>query len=231
MNEDPETKNLLSTTAPYYDPVEELANEARNELGAMLKFVKGKWKIGDDEVPMGTAYIAGVDQLVRGWIRFEDKKRAESILRRRKEGALPERDELSYTDKSDWPLDGKGIPRDPWEKQYYLPLLPVDDDGELVTYVTSSVGGRIAVGKLCDVFLSNRRCRPIVALDVSSFKSKDYGDVISPAFKVVEFEQDPAEPEPTGPALASAPAAKIALAKPQSKKAAFGEDLDDSVPF
>jgi hypothetical protein len=70
--------NLPSTS--YVDPLDELAAEARNDLGAMLKFVKGEWKIGDTTVPAGTEYVAYVDQLIRGWIRFDDKKVVERIL-------------------------------------------------------------------------------------------------------------------------------------------------------
>ena len=71
-----ETQNLPTT---YIDPVEELANEARNNIENALKFVKGEWTINDEKVPDGAEFVACVDHLVRGWIRFDDQKVAERI--------------------------------------------------------------------------------------------------------------------------------------------------------
>jgi hypothetical protein len=180
-------------------------------------------------VPNGVELIAYVDHLVRAWIRFDDQKRAESILRRRGDKErLPDRDELSYAEESEWPRDSKGKARDPWAKQLFCPLIAVND-GKLVTFVTGSVGGRIAIGKLCDAFLNNDRRRPIVKLDVSSFKSKEYGEIASPAFQIIGYEDEPAEqpPEPT-----SAPSAEVTALpanKPKTKKAKA--EFDDEIPY
>ena len=190
------TNNEQNITVAYADPLEELAAEARNNIENALKFVKGEWTINDEKVTAGAEFVACVDHLVRGWIRFDDQKVAERILVRRSEKKqLPERDDLSFADESEWPRDNKGVPRDPWVKQFFIPLLSTND-GKLVTFVTGSVGGRIAVGKLCDAFLNNERRRSIVKLDVSSFKSKDYGKVDSPAFRVIGFDEKPAEEPP-----------------------------------
>ena len=74
-----------------------------------------------------------------------------------------------------------------------MPLL--DGDGALVTFISGSVGGRIATGKLCQSFLKNK-ARPIVKLDVGSFRSKDYGTISSPEFSIVGFEGVEAEDTP-----------------------------------
>src|SRR5262249_50322017 len=59
--------------APTYDnPWLQVAAESSGNFGKLLKFVKGKWEVGDDEVPIGTEYIAHIDQLARGWVHFED---------------------------------------------------------------------------------------------------------------------------------------------------------------
>jgi hypothetical protein len=222
-----ETQNLPTM---YIDPLEELAAEARNDLGAMLKFVKGKWTIGDDEVPAGTEFIVHIDHLVRGWIRFEDKKVVERILLRRDDRKqLPDREDLSYASQDDWPRDSKGVRRDPWAKQFFVPLLSVND-GTVVTFVTGTVGGRIAVGKLCDVFLNNDRKRPIVTLDVSDFKTKDYGTVESPSFKIISFEDEPAEPPPT-PESVPPTAATTVKVLPAKKAKKSNNDMDDTIPF
>ena len=44
--------------------------EGANELGTLLKYSKGHFIIGTDEVPMGTEYIAHVEHWVRGFVKF-----------------------------------------------------------------------------------------------------------------------------------------------------------------
>jgi hypothetical protein len=224
-----ETQNLPTTT--YVDPVEELAAEARNNIENALKFDKdGGWTINDEKVPDDVEFVAYPDHLIRAWIRFEDEKVVERILvRRGDKKSFPERDELSYAEENDWPADSKGKRRDPWGKQLYLPLLSTND-GKIVTFVTGSVGGKIAIGKLCDAFLNNDRRRPIVKLDVSSFKSKEHGKIVSPAFQIIAYEDEPAEqppppPDPTTTPLAVTPPVN----KVKTKKNSNG--MDDEIPF
>jgi hypothetical protein len=223
--------NSTRLSAQNVDPVEELAAEARSDLGDILKFVKGKWLIGDSEVPKNTEYVAHVDQLIQGWVRFDNKKIVERILARRTE-RLPERDELSFTDEHGWPRDNKGAPRDPWVKQYYLPLVDTNE-GAVVTFVTATVGGRMACGKVCDGYLNNDRRRPIVALDVSSFASKDYGKIDAPLFRIISFEEDAAEAAPASQPVAASTGQITTTSSSEKKKSVspFSKQMDDEIPF
>jgi hypothetical protein len=223
--------DTINLPTNYVDPVEELAAEARNNIENALKFVKGEWTINDEKVPDGAEFVACVDHLVQGWIRFDDQKVVERILVRRSDKQrLPKREDLTYAEESDWPRDSKGKARDPWVIQFYVPLLAVNDE-KLVTFVTGSIGGRIAVGKLCDAFLNNNRKRPIIKLDISSFKSKEYGKVDSPAFQIVGYEDEPAEQPPPPPDPTTTPL-PTAAALPVKKKTKKGNgDMDDEIPF
>src|SRR5262249_12348793 len=73
-------KEPNAAVVSYENPWLEAAAETGNELGRLLKFVKGKYETGDDEVPEGTEYVAHIDQLVRGWVKFEDNKVVEQHL-------------------------------------------------------------------------------------------------------------------------------------------------------
>lgn len=222
-----ETQNLPTA---YVDPVEELAAEARNNIENTLKFVKGEWTINDEKALDGVEFVACVDHLIKGWIRFDDQKVVERILvRRGDKQRLPDREDLSYAEESDWPRDSKGKPRDPWVKQFFVPLIKRDDE-KLVTYVTGTTGGRIAVGKLCDAFLANDRKRPIVKLHTGSFKSKEYGKVDSPAFQIVGYENEPAEQPPPLPDPTTTPPPAVAALPAKKTKRANG-DMDDEIPF
>jgi hypothetical protein len=141
------SENVGLPTHQYDSNTEELAAEATNDLGTLLKFTKGIWTLGEILAQPGAEFVAAPEDVVLGWVRFDDKKVAERILKRRGDKRrLPDRDELSMADPAEWPIDGKGQRKDCWVKQVYLPML--DENGGLVTFVTSSVGGRIAVGKL-----------------------------------------------------------------------------------
>jgi hypothetical protein len=200
----------------YESAVEELAAQAANDLGTLLKFTKDEkgawsWLLGDNKVPEGTELVVGVEALVVGWIRFEDQRVAERILKKPGDKRrLPDRHELSMNDKSEWPLDNKGQPKDPWVKQHYLPML--DASGALVTYVTGTIGGKIAIGKLCDAYLKNNKVRPIVILDVGSFRSRENGVIPSPVFNIIGFEGVEAKEAPV-------------------KNGNGAADLNDEIPF
>jgi hypothetical protein len=180
--------------AAYDSNGEELAAEAANDLGTLLKFAKGTWTLGTDKAPADAEFVACPEACVIGWIRFDNQRVAERILKRPGDKRrLPDRDELSMADKLEWPLDSKGLPKDPWTRQTYLPL--IDGDGALVTFVSGSVGGKLAIGKLCSAYLKNK-ARPIVKLDVGSFRSKEYGAIPAPDFNIIGFEGVEAETAP-----------------------------------
>src|SRR5258708_37662853 len=110
----------------------------------LLKFVKGKYKVRDDEVPLGTQYVAHANQLTYCWIKFVDKK----VVERRhgkaaEKWAPPEREELDDNDQSKWEPGLDGEPKDPWVFQHLLPFENLET-GEVLIFVTSSNGGQIA---------------------------------------------------------------------------------------
>src|SRR5262249_40380446 len=103
------------------NPYAEVAAEGQT-IGTLLKYAKGKWKIGDTQVKEGTEYIAHLPQALRGWIKFEGNKVVDRKIGKIAERfPMPEREELGDTDPAKWEKDAGGQPRDPWVKQYYLP--------------------------------------------------------------------------------------------------------------
>src|SRR5262249_5475339 len=66
-----ETENLPATPAPE-NPYLKIAAEGGDNPGQLLKFVKGKWMIGDEQVAIGTEYVCYLNQAMRGWTKFED---------------------------------------------------------------------------------------------------------------------------------------------------------------
>jgi hypothetical protein len=176
-----------------------------------VKFVKGKWRIGDDVIEPGTKFIAYMPQALRGWVKFENGKVTDRRIGKTSERfQMPEREELGDLDPTKWEIGPDGKPRDPWGEQRYLPLLGVDDD-RIVTYVTGSASGKIAIQDL------NRRYGfrlpttqlPIVALAVREYQHKVYGLMEAPRFNLVGWTDPSGEP----------PAAAV------------GNEMNDEIPF
>ena len=157
----------------------------------LLKFVKGKWLIGDDDVSTDRQFIAHAHQLAHGWVKFSDRKVVEQRVGIVAEGfQMADRDELGDTDTSQWEIED-GKPKDPWVKQYYLPVEDADT-GELLTFVTGSQGGNSAIGKLTSQFVRNvRNGLPVVQLEIGFYKHKKYGRTEVPEFRVTGWTGAP----------------------------------------
>jgi hypothetical protein len=179
-------------------------------FGKLLKFTKGKYFVGDDEIPAGHEMIAHVVALARGWVKFEDGKVVEQRVGKVADGfILPDRDELGDTDESKWTRDATGEPRDPWSSQMYLPMENTDT-GEVVVFVTASHGGRSAIGTLCNVAARNlHKGLPVIRLNTSSYRHRSYGRIETPDFPVVNW---------TG-------------AHVEARKPSVAKELDDEIPF
>jgi len=178
------------------NPFLDLAAEGGNALGKIIKFNKGTWLCGDDEIQAGTKYVCHLDQAMRGWVKFIDGKIVERRIGKiADEFRFAPRDELGDTDPAAWPeKDEKGNPRDPWARQYFVPLVSIDG-GQVFTFVTGSKGGEIAIRNLCLIyghrFVNNR---PIIALKKNSFKHKTFGRIETPELAVVGWEAGPTLP-------------------------------------
>jgi hypothetical protein len=151
--------------------------------GLLLKFDANtkQYSLGGEEiVELGRRYAAACDQYAERWTKFEDKRPVKEITVKLGEGKLPEREELDDLDLAD-------TDSDPWMFQRCLPLVDVKT-GEIVTFVSKSVGGKIAIGRLLDTARWNRaRGNPIVKLSVSTFNTRDYGKRAMPSFDVVGY--------------------------------------------
>lgn len=195
-NTDVATKENLPATE---NPFEEVGRQANRVIvGDLLRFSKGDYLYGQDnnEMPVGSKMIANMDQLLRGWIRWEDNKPAEQIMGLVVEGyKLPKRESLGWQDKNQWEIDDRGQARDPWQETYYMLLRELDKDGKplagdegLYTFTTASVGGKDAVILLCKEYGKWMRMQPdkfpIITLDMEKYNhpNKSYGVIKKPKF-------------------------------------------------
>lgn len=202
-------------------PVTECASpwgEIATEHGSqtLLKYIKGEWFIGEDEVPLGTKYIAFIDELACGFIKFNDDDAPDVRLGKVKFGKdkLPKRDDCGDVDQAEWDVGDDGKPADPWQPIMQLPLSPVDRIGELVVFSAIGTGGaRSAIADLCGIYDRSPRhgLLPIIALGTSSYKHKKYGTVHVPVLRLDSWHR-------------TAPDLSDEAENP-------GAGLDDEIPF
>src|SRR5262249_3141056 len=147
----------------------------------------------------------------RGWTKFEDDQVADAVMVKIADGVkLPEREALSDPDPKSWKeTDGDGKPRDPWVKQWYLPLTSVDI-GDFCCFVTSSAGGNSAIANLCRVN-GNRQdgLLPIIALRTRSYKHRQYGRIETPDLAITGWHGIPKKIE----------------------RPSVGDEMNDHIPF
>lgn len=205
-----QAKNILATTQAAGALLTQAAAElGTGNVGRMLKFAKGKYFSGADEIPIGREMIAHITALARGWIKFADGKVAERRIGKVIDGfRVPDREELGDNDPSQWERDSANKPRDPWTRQVYLPLED-PGTGEVIVFITGSHGGRGAVGTLCE---SAARCldrgQPVIRLGVSSYRHREYGRVEVPDFPILNWTGGPPTP-----------------------RKSVGAELNDEIPF
>jgi hypothetical protein len=169
----------------------ELLSRAADDLsggnvGKILKFQKGKYFVGDDEIAVDSEMIAHITQLARGRVKFKGGELVARKIGKVIDGfALPQREDLDDHDESTWEKNDRGERRDPWISQSYLPL-ENPETGELIVFVTGSAGGRSAIGALVSTASRNlHKGQPIIQLGVRSYKHKQFGRIENPDFPIV----------------------------------------------
>jgi hypothetical protein len=135
-------------------------------VGMPLKFQKGRWSKAvakGETVEIGETETFIVDPLsyCSGWVRWEAKSVTAKIGPGRPIDGfiLPVRDRLPDQDTSRWPFGRSGKREDPWKENHQITMKDTADD-TLLTWVTSSWGGRKAIGQLISAFIRERKAHP-----------------------------------------------------------------------
>lgn len=212
-------ENIPMNAAGFPNYFESYGNTASQTtiVGQLLKFSKGDWLVGQDgrEVKPGTKFVAVMDQLSVGWVKWEDSKPVEQLMGLICEGFVPlKRKDLGDNDETEWDVNMDGRPSDPWQFTNNLVLrdagLSELSDDHMYTFATSSRGGISAIGEICKAYGKEMRKQPdmypVIELAVDSYNhpNKAYGRIKTPVLKVVGWE--PKEPV----ASADAPKKKVA---------------------
>jgi hypothetical protein len=143
--ESSENRNLTTQNTEAANNIEEAAHDDAG-FEAFLLFKKGEYFIDEEEIPLGTEYLAHPEAWVKVWRKFDGEqavaRHVYHVARREKP---PEREDLDdWPENENWPIGEDGKPFDPWVLLYLVPF-ENPETGEVVIFSTRSVGGRRAV--------------------------------------------------------------------------------------
>jgi hypothetical protein len=247
-------KVLAKVEAPPTDDAEHFVAFAdsvapRYIVGDLLRFGKGDFTVGDGEVfPIGTMVVPVMDWLLDGFVLWRAGKPVEHAMIRVATGAKPpKRAELGDNDPAHWETDSSGEKRDPWARSVYLPMV-VFEAGRLLTFTTSSAGGRGAVAELARMFGNHHRQQPsdypVTKLEVDSYlhRVREFGRIKVPRFKLWSYIDRPRYEALLAKAgLGEAPAGEetvktlpiVEFGRNDSEDPSAGmtADFDDDVPY
>jgi hypothetical protein len=215
--------NLPATQDDNYDPFAAYGDAAGKGSVRFLRYEKGSyyWGKDDEEVAVGTRFVANMSELQIGWQRWGiDPEKNDGKRRPLEKRVVPlvsgkavaKREDLGFTDEALWERDKNGKAQDPWQRVNVLPLAD-PETGEQYEFSTSSAGGIGAVGKLCKAYAQKRVMNPgkvpVIALNSGDYKHDVYGKVFHPILDLVGFVADPGaddtaaqQPALSGPAAA-----------------------------
>jgi hypothetical protein len=145
----------------------------------LLRFKKGKYFIGDNEVEVGHEYVPYPFDAMRGFVQWKNDTVVDQRLGHIRDGFGLEREDL--------PAD------EDWKPQYVLPLEDAET-GEFVAFVSGSFGGQKAMNNLINATAravkgGRGEATPLIRLAVGSFTSKEYGEIPCPIFEIVKHEE------------------------------------------
>jgi hypothetical protein len=196
------------------DAWDETGNMSNGIEGQHLKCAKGRWLLDDNEIVTGEAGIKiGIvmESAIVGEVLWQERKIADRHVGLIAHGHVPLR-QIS----------------EGWNPYVAFQAVRADEGhiGELVTFTSSSWGGRFAFQAIVNPYrLKQRRQFPICLL-----MTKERGDAngnVDPVFKIVGWS-DCQNFQELLPAPIEPQAAKISFAPKQPSSA---ELIDDDIPF
>jgi hypothetical protein len=181
-------QTIPATRNPFLSYAEAMTR--RTIDGEILKFVKGEYVAGKDGVvvPVGTEFVAVMDTLAIGYLKWKGGKPVDSHMGLIIDGFTPpRRSEVDEIESDTWEVDKSGDLKDPWQFTNTIVLIELAAKG-IYTFGASTRGGLDAIGKLCREHAkkSPAGAYPIIGLDVGSYQHTDrsIGKVKFPIFEV-----------------------------------------------
>jgi hypothetical protein len=189
MNEEDKKLNALTPVDGFSDTGDTTASPIR---GIGVRFKEGKegeeYIAYSEPFPVKDRTFAAIDK-ADGWQKLAEGVPPEYLMRKPGQARPPR----PHVDEKDWPLDPNDKPEHPWKLTRYLYLLDTDT-GEVVTFWSNTVGGRMAFDALSEQVDIMRSMHPgkipvaIIALERTMFMTSFGSRKARPHFKIIGYK-------------------------------------------
>jgi hypothetical protein len=184
--------NINTPTSNAVTTIDGFDVAAQDMTASPIRGVNVKFKDGDyysfaDMIDVDDRTFVVLDRR-EGWQFLKKDCPPEYLMRAPGEPRPPQ----PHVDKAAWPLNLNGQPDHPWKLTHYLYLLHAAT-GEVSTFWTNTIGGRIAIDALNDQVTFMRRMRPgahpVVQLRSKPMPTSYGGTKPRPHFELVGWKQ------------------------------------------
>lgn len=203
-------------------------------FGKPVRYVKGIWIVGGEELLARTLFMAQVPELQIVCTRWANGKPTERRVAYVRDGAdIPERDTLGDLNQAKWERGRDGRVKDPWSLEMVLPLIRTDDD-ELCCFFTSTNGGKTAIADLVAQYAERVATGiyglPVIELQSGSYQHPQYGRTDIPVLAIKSWQEHGLPPP--APQIGAVPMTTV-IAQPTALEAppAKDDDMNDDIPF
>jgi hypothetical protein len=185
MESENRTPNAL-TPLPI-DGFGDIADASASPLrGISFRFKDGDYLAYSEPFPVKGRTFAAIDK-ADGWQKLAEGVPPEYLMRQPGQLRPPQ----PHVDKKDWPLDLNGQSTHPWRLTRYLYLLDTAT-GEISTFWSNTIGGKVAFNELSDQvkFMRGEHpdAVPIIALESTMMPTQFGSKKARPYFRIVGYK-------------------------------------------
>jgi len=178
-----QTQNALTLVDGFNDQAD-TSNSPIRGIGFRLK--DDTYVSFSDEFPTAARTFLAIDK-IDGWQKLTKGQPPEYVMRQSGKARPPQ----PHVDQKDWPNGFDGKPAHPWVLTRYLYLLDTTT-GEISTFYSSTIGGRIALDELAEQVKTTRSIHPdaipVISLGIKSMPTKFGGEKPRPYFKIAGYK-------------------------------------------
>jgi hypothetical protein len=190
--------------------------------GVSIRFKDGDYLAFGEKIDVRDRAFVVLDRH-EGWQKLAKDCPPEYLMRKTGEPRPPK----PYVAETDWPINLNGVPEHPFKLTHYLNLLDVKT-GEVSTFWTNTIGGRIAIDQLNEQVTLMRGMKP-GALPVVELRSADMptqfgGTKPRPDFRILGYKE---RANVATPNMIAGPAAPVLQ---DVKSPSIAEELNDDLP-
>jgi hypothetical protein len=216
--------NTQTNALEIHDGFDEGVDPSASPIrGTSTRFKDGSYSAFGEKIDVENRSFCVLDRR-EGWQKLQKDTPPEYLMRTRGEVRPPR----PHVDENDWPINLNGQKEHPWKWTLFLYLLDVET-GEVSTFWSNTIGGRIAVEQLADQVQFMRQARPgalpVVALESRDMPTQFGGTKPRPHFRICGYKQR-ADVTSGEQNLLSAPEQKLRDVESPS----LAEQMNDNLP-